>query len=522
MSDKSPAFAVFVSYAKADQTKAEGIVASLEERGFKCWIAPRDVHPGHPYGDEIIWGIEKSQAFILVLSAASNESTFVAREIERAVSKKKPIFTIRVEAVEPSPSLELFISGTQWIDALSGGLGAAIDRLANLLQEEEGNKPATVSVARVSPASHALRWRSPWVLGVAVLLAGVGGALLWNFQGQESKHLPPSTATESTLKPEVAVVTPPEASQPKSENVEPAVITIPKPELTTKYKPGDTFKDCDVCPEMVVIPPGEFIMGSPPEEKYDVYKWERPQHSVRIASAFAVGKYEVTKDQFSVFVNDSGYDGRSRCESLGMNVAVKIDPPEQTTHYFRNPGFRQGGNEPAVCISWKDATAYVAWLSKKTGKPYRLLSESEWEYVARAGSQLRLVSAPGEAQLCEYANLYDASARQGREAIFDLEVNCSDGYVYTAPVGAFAPNNFGVYDMLGNAIEIVEDCFHTDYIGAPQDGTAWTDCEPFFGKRQSVVRGGSFQTRPQYVRPAFRTSLGNPGPDFGLSRSTYA
>ena len=113
---------------------------------MECWIAPRDVRAGRSYGDEIITGIENARSFVLVLSRASNDSAFVAREVERAVSKKKPIFAIRVANVEPSPSLELFISGTQWIDAFSGRLGPHIDRLANLLAEEEGagpGKPAT-------------------------------------------------------------------------------------------------------------------------------------------------------------------------------------------------------------------------------------------------------------------------------------------------------------------------------------------------------------------------------------------
>src|SRR6185312_8011178 len=99
-------------HAKADHAKAEEIVASLEERGFKCWVAPRDVRPGRTYGDEIVRGIGKSRCFILVLSAASNGSAFVAREVERAVSKNKPLFTIRIEDVEPSPALELFVSNT--------------------------------------------------------------------------------------------------------------------------------------------------------------------------------------------------------------------------------------------------------------------------------------------------------------------------------------------------------------------------------------------------------------------------
>jgi hypothetical protein len=130
------AYSAFLSHAKTDEKKAREIAAALEERGFKCWIAPRDVRPGHGYGDEILRGIEKSRAFILVLSKASNGSAFVAREVERAVSKGKAVYAIRVENVQPSPSLELFISGTQRIDAWSGRLSSHIDGLANLLRKK--------------------------------------------------------------------------------------------------------------------------------------------------------------------------------------------------------------------------------------------------------------------------------------------------------------------------------------------------------------------------------------------------
>jgi len=136
-SNKPPDFAAFISHAKTDQKKVQEIVSALEQRGFKCWVAPRDVRPGHSYGDEIIRGIERSRCFILALSKASNESPFVAREVERAISKRKPSFPLRIEDVEPSSSLELFISSTQWIDAFSGG-GTQIDQLATLLAGEEG------------------------------------------------------------------------------------------------------------------------------------------------------------------------------------------------------------------------------------------------------------------------------------------------------------------------------------------------------------------------------------------------
>lgn len=133
---QSPKLSAFISHAKADAKKAQEIAASLEERGLKCWIAPRDVTAGRAYGDEIIRGIESAKAFVLVLSKASNGSSFVAREVERAVSKQKPIFVVRTANVEPAPALELFISGTQWIDAYSGRLASHIDRLAKLLGEE--------------------------------------------------------------------------------------------------------------------------------------------------------------------------------------------------------------------------------------------------------------------------------------------------------------------------------------------------------------------------------------------------
>ena len=177
-SKKAPALAAFISYAKQDSEKAQEIAEQLEEHGFKCWIAPRDVRPGRAYGDEIIRGIERSRAFILVLSSASNASGFVSREIERAVSKNKPIFTIRVEDVQPAPALELFVSSTQWIDVFKGRLGKHIDRLAQLLGEDEGVAAPAASLAQTPPARDRPLWRSPYVLaGIAAACIGIGSLL---------------------------------------------------------------------------------------------------------------------------------------------------------------------------------------------------------------------------------------------------------------------------------------------------------------------------------------------------------
>ena len=169
----------FISHAKADAKKAQEIAASLEERGLKCWIAPRDVTAGRTYGDEIIRGIESAKAFVLVLSKGSNGSAFVAREVERAVSKQKPIFVIRLANVEPAPALELFISGTQWIDAFPGKLGPHIGKLAKLLGEDGGIEQAKPeqSDAGTAPGKRP-KWALPAGAAAALLLAvGVGFAL---------------------------------------------------------------------------------------------------------------------------------------------------------------------------------------------------------------------------------------------------------------------------------------------------------------------------------------------------------
>jgi tetratricopeptide (TPR) repeat protein len=171
-------YSAFISHAKADEKPAKEIAALLEERGFKCWIAPRDVRAGHAYGDEIVRGIEKSRAFILVLSKASNGSAFVAREVERAVSKGKAVYAIRVEDVQPSPSLELFISGTQWIDAWSGGLSQHIDSLAKLLRKKKDAPQQVASVPEPEPEPKR-RPRLPLLLGGAAGAIAVLAVGLW-------------------------------------------------------------------------------------------------------------------------------------------------------------------------------------------------------------------------------------------------------------------------------------------------------------------------------------------------------
>jgi formylglycine-generating enzyme required for sulfatase activity len=267
-----------------------------------------------------------------------------------------------------------------------------------------------------------------------------------------------------------------------------------------RLKPKDAFRECEECPEMVVIPAGEFMMGSPPEEGEGglfsgAANDERPQHGVRIPKPFAVGKFTVTVDQFAAFVKETHYDAGTKCFLGPSNEKVTgKDWIEKATNNWRNPGYKQTGSHPVACTNWHDAKAYVAWLARKTGAEYRLLTEAEWEHAARAGTTTPYYYGSDSTALCAYANILDQTAHDVWEKNHSPNSphECSDGYAYTSPVGSFLPNQFGLFDMLGNVWQTVEDCAHKNYDGAPVNGSAWLsgDCS------HRMRRGGSFYTMP--------------------------
>ena len=256
--------------------------------------------------------------------------------------------------------------------------------------------------------------------------------------------------------------------------------------------PGDTFSDCAVCPTMVVIRAGRFMMGSPKSESGRDHYFEGPQHEVRISQAFALGKYEVTRAEYAAFAQETGLDA-SGCYALGPRWMLDYSAN------WRNPGYSQTEGDPVVCVSWDDAQKYVRWLNQKTGQGYRLPSESEWEYAARARTTTARYWGESPDEACTYANGRDQTYGEDRGTARYLH-DCGDGHVETAPVGSFRPNTFGLSDMLGNAREWVGDCWNVPYSGAPDDGTAWTadDCT------RRVVRGGSWFGAPRVVRSAIR------------------
>ena len=241
---------------------------------------------------------------------------------------------------------------------------------------------------------------------------------------------------------------------------------------------GTVFRDCADCPEMVMIAPGRFTMGSPDSEA-GRYANEGPQRSITIASAYAVGRFEVTRAQYARFARET-----SRAAS-----APGCD--------WANPYIPQTENEPVVCVSWEDAKAYAQWLRGKTGRNYRLLTEAEWEYAARAGTAGRRYWGENDTDACRYANVADAGSK-GTYGLGDT-FDCRDNHAATAPAGSFPPNTFGVYDMLGNVWEWTEDCWG-DYTKAPTNGSASSagDCS------QRALRGGSWFNNPRSLRAASR------------------
>jgi formylglycine-generating enzyme required for sulfatase activity len=265
-------------------------------------------------------------------------------------------------------------------------------------------------------------------------------------------------------------------------------------------RPGTVFQDCADCPRMVVIPAGEFTMGSPAAEAGRAMD-EGPQRQVAFAQPFAMGRSEVTVAEFRRFADEAGY--RTEAErAQGCSGFIYADPaagpdPKPVTSW-RSPGLAQAESHPVLCVSWNDARAYAQWLSRKTGKRYRLPSEAEWEYAARAGSVSARYWGEDPAQACRFANVADQSRFQTWG--FGQKHECTDGHYFTAPAGGYAPNRFGLHDVLGNAWEWTEDCWNGSYAGAPADGAAWTsgDCA------QRVLRGGSWSTVPRFARSATR------------------
>jgi formylglycine-generating enzyme required for sulfatase activity len=370
-------------------------------------------------------------------------------------------------------------AGTLWL-AADEPAAAALRRTADNPRKNESNAapPEYVSGANYQEHQPPKAWRPSRRQLMAGCLLGailVGAVGVWFGNPRPASVAPEAPPTPAPMPREsIPVQSPPPIKlgacqtcaivDSSASPVRPASGSVGplSPEHERALKPKDTFKECDNCPEMVVVPQGSFTMGSPDSEKGHSPR-ESPQHPVTFARQFAVGRFAVTFDEWDACVADGG------CGAYR--------PPDQ--------GWGRAG-QPVINVNWDEAKSYVAWLSTKTGGPYRLLSEAEFEYATRAGSK---------------------AAYPWGDKIGINRADCRgcgsqwDGK-QTAPVGSFPANAFGLYDMAGNIWDWVEDCYWF-YQGAPSDGAAVTPKDCSF----RVMRGGSWSSGPEFVRSAYRNSV---------------
>ncbi len=270
--------------------------------------------------------------------------------------------------------------------------------------------------------------------------------------------------------------------------------------------PGDVIQDCEDCPRVVVIPTGTFTMGTL-VGAYEVNEesGEGPPIRITISNAYAIGETEVTIGQFKAFVKATGYNAGAGCD------VIKDGGFEDPKATWRNPvqPKRAKDNHPVSCIDFAASVAYADWLSELTGHRYRLPSEAEWEYAARAGSTAprpwganNSFEGVSISLTCEHANAYDGESQKEYTFAWPY-ARCNDGYADVAPVASFAKSDYGLYDTMGNLWERVQDCYTASYWGRPRDENAW---EWIGGCERRVVRGGGWYSRPTNVRPARRAS----------------
>lgn len=272
-------------------------------------------------------------------------------------------------------------------------------------------------------------------------------------------------------------------------------------------------RDCPHCPEMMAVSGGRFLMGTATDDPmHDAL--ESPQHAVSVRPFFA-GKYDVTRAEWAYFVRKTGRATVKGCQWTG-----KAGQEGERSAAWNDLGFEQADQDPVVCVTWGDAEDYARWLSRVTHKHYRLLSEAEWEYAARAGTTTPYFWRSGQTH--EHAN-------HGKETCCGGLASGRDKWIYTSPGGAFPPNGFGLYDMSGNVLQWVEDCFSPNYEGLPANGAPFLTARPIVATGDlkdlsatstcdyRVVRGGDWGDQSGWIRTAARSFAPPPGPGPNLA-----
>jgi formylglycine-generating enzyme required for sulfatase activity len=531
---------IFLAHAREDKGQVRELYADLKARGLDPWLDEIDMMPGQIWKQEIPKAIRQAGVLLACLSSRSvGKVGYVQNEFRLALSNfgERPagsIFLIPVRLDDCDvpdlqiPDRGLSLRDIQWVDLWQEGgfdrlgraIGYALAEVTNprpasekaekaipvaeprddggmapenaqkqvFIAEPPRREAAAGSAREGAPKRKAwVLWRHPTVMAAVIGAVGAVAAGLTtsplldrilsnNLMKPEERAVPGQVVNPTKSEEKAVPGRPPRLLPPPLAERRPPGLPFQEPPrkvvnpMETEEKAaagqvapsgtlpeiGKQFRDCDACPQMVAVPAGFFTMGSPQSEE----GWssdEGPQHDVTLPK-FALSQNEVTFDEWDACVKSGGCN--------------RYEPSDQ--------GWGRG-RRPVINVSWDDAKAYVAWLSKETSQPYRLLSEAEWEYAARAKKTTRYW--------------------WGNDLPTPEQANFGWNVGKTSEVGAYPANPLGLYDMNGNVWEWVEDCWHDSYKGAPpKDGSAWTsgDCS------RRVLRGGSWGLTPEYLRSAFR------------------
>ena len=532
----------FVSHSSKDVTNAMSLVERLESRGVKCWVAPRNIRAGAAYASEIVVGIQSSVSFIVLISKESLTSRHVEREVNIADGLRKSIYPVKLADIKIYGGLSFYLSVSQeirlfekesgpvekLISSIRGGAVsvdtnnqkyASVDSAITGLPTEpihaseehcrDSNelyvKPFELNIdsvrlerdidsvhldpdidsVRLEPDEGSARSqhdnqtaravstapRIKLLLTVSLCLMVLYSWLYFFATDKVEDESADNTLTKTSNSPTTYQTLPSEGRLPVSEQKPEEQIAESLPAKDTTREETALTKDVKL-PDMWLIAGGAFDMGSE-----NVNNDEQPLRQVTVAS-FEIARHELTWGEWS------------QCEDVGVCRVL------QRPHWINELGTAGAARHPVVNVNWDDTQTYIGWINTLTDGGYRLPSESEYEYVLRAGSEGRFPWPHSEQ--CDYTNGADKSFNLS--TIDGWGTGCDDGYANTAPVASFPANLFGIYDISGNVWEWVKDCWNQNYIGAPSDGSTWEagECD------QRVLRGGSWTTALGSLRSANR------------------
>jgi formylglycine-generating enzyme required for sulfatase activity len=443
---------IFISYRSERRKAAAHLAAVLSHHGYSAWLDYHEVE-GADFGPQIDRRIREANALVVLWCSLSAGSRRVNEEA-RLAYELGILVPVMIEPCEPPAGFRRvdLVDLTPWDGAPRSD---QLDPLMDALEHRIG-RSAYLDLKGVR--AYETAWR---LSGARPLKAFALGAPVAGDKGGRSMPQAAGTSGPVTApRPAPSLIDLRNEAQAFGAE---GPVAVPAGDChhseTRWFKPGggEPFRDVDGGPEMVVVPAGTFMMGSPDDER-ERSAIEGPRHGVTFACPFAASRHAVTRGQFAAFVKATG---------------------QKTSDRWRKPGFMQDDSHPAVFVTWDAAGAFAAWMAEVTGWPYRLLTEAEWEYAARAGT---------------------ATPYWWGASITPAQANY-DGRYGTVPVGSFDPNPWGLYNMHGNVWEWCEDTWHGSYEGAPADGSAWIAEATETGR---VVRGGSWNSNPGQLRAASR------------------